>query len=60
MPELDRLPQKAVALAWHQRPSVDPFRVRAAATSPCGTFVNKPRAHQPTSVTLNRIGLDAV
>jgi hypothetical protein len=45
IPEPDRLFHKAVALAWRQRPSVDPFGARAAATSPSGTFVNKPRVH---------------
>ena len=43
IPEQGRLLHKAVALAWRQRPSVDPYGARAAATSPSGTFVNKPR-----------------
>ena len=40
-----RLLHKAVALAGRPRPSVDPYGARAAATSPSGTFVNKPRVH---------------
>jgi hypothetical protein len=43
--EQDRLLQKAVALAWLERRSVDPFGARAAANSPSGTFVNNPRVH---------------
>jgi hypothetical protein len=45
IPEQGRLLHKAVALAWRQRPSFGPFGARAAATSPSGTFVNKPRVH---------------
>ena len=45
IPEQGRLLHKAVALAWRQRPSVDPYGARAAATSPSGTFVNQPRVH---------------
>ena len=45
IPEQGRLLHKAVALAWRQRPSDDPFGARAAATSPSGAFVNKPRVH---------------
>jgi hypothetical protein len=45
LPEQSRLLHKAVALAWRQRPSFGPFGARAAATSPFGTFVNKPRVH---------------
>ena len=47
MREPGRLLPKAVALAWRQRPSADPFGARAAATSPSGTFVNKPRVPSP-------------
>jgi hypothetical protein len=45
IPERGRLLHKAVALAWLQPPSVDSFGARAAATSPSGTFVNKPRVY---------------
>ena len=51
--EQGRLLHKAVALAWRQRPSVDPFGARAAATSPSETFVNKPRVRSPTTLHLN-------
>jgi hypothetical protein len=43
--EQDRLSHKPVALAWLQRPSVDPYGARGAATPPSGTIVNKPRVH---------------
>jgi hypothetical protein len=45
IPEQDRLVHEAVALAWRQRPSVDPYGARAAAPLPSGTFVNQPRVH---------------
>ncbi len=51
--EQGRLLHKAVALAWRQRPSVGPYGARAAATSPSGTFVNKPRVRLTTTITLN-------
>ena len=53
IPEPGRLLHKAVALAGRQRPSVDPYGARAAAISPSGTFVNKPRVHEQPTVTLN-------
>jgi hypothetical protein len=43
IPERGRLLHNAFALAWCQRPSVDPYGARAAANSHSGTFVNKPR-----------------
>ncbi len=53
IPEQDRLLHKPVSLAWLQRPSVDPYGSRAAATSPSGTFVNQPRVHERTTVNIN-------
>ena len=49
-----RLFHKVVALAWRQRPSVDPYGARAAASSPSGTFVNQPRVRKDTAITHKR------